>query len=146
VCAGLQDNNTWCGPSAVRTNSGIANDDWYVVNGGDGFQPLMDPTDPNVIYAESQDGRMSRVDRTTNERTAVRPEPLEAKEGEPSSFRYNWDTAMQLSPHDPSTIYIGSQMLMKSSDKGRSYAPISPDLSTNTNRETLSIMETSDTA
>jgi photosystem II stability/assembly factor-like uncharacterized protein len=144
VCAGLQDNNTWCGPSAVRTNSGIANDDWYVVNGGDGFQPLMDPTDPNVIYAESQDGRMSRVDRTTNERTAVRPEPLEAKEGEPSSFRYNWDTAMQLSPHDPSTIYIGSQMLMKSSDKGRSYAPISPDLSTNTNRETLSIMETSD--
>jgi hypothetical protein len=144
VCAGLQDNNTWCGPSAVRTNSGIANDDWYVVNGGDGFQPLMDPTDPNVVYAESQDGRMSRVDRTTNERTAVRPEPLEAKEGEPSSFRYNWDTAMQLSPHDPSTIYIGSQMLMKSSDKGRSYAPISPDLSTNTNRETLSIMETGD--
>ena len=144
VCAGLQDNNTWCGPSAVRTNSGIANDDWYVVNGGDGFQPLMDPTDPNVVYAESQDGRMSRVDRTTNERTAVRPEPLEAKEGEPSSFRYNWDTAMQLSPHDPSTIYIGSQMLMKSSDKGRSYAPISPDLSTNTNRETLSIMETTD--
>ena len=45
VCAGLQDNNTWCGPSAVRTNSGIINDDWYVISGGDGFQPLMDPTD-----------------------------------------------------------------------------------------------------
>jgi photosystem II stability/assembly factor-like uncharacterized protein len=144
VCAGLQDNNTWCGPSAVRTNSGIANDDWYVVQGGDGFQPLMDPTDPRIIYAESQDGRMSRVDRTTNERTVVRPEPLEAKEGEPSQFRYNWDTAMQLSPHDPSTIYIGAQMLMKSTDKGRSYAPVSGDLSTNTNRETLSIMSVSD--
>jgi photosystem II stability/assembly factor-like uncharacterized protein len=144
VCAGLQDNNTWCGPSAVRTNTGIANDDWFVVNGGDGFQPLMDPTDPNVIYAESQDGRMNRIDRRTNERTAVRPEPLEAKEGEPSSFRYNWDTAMQLSPHDPRTIYIGSQMLMKSTDRGRSYAPISPDLTTNTNRETLSIMGTND--
>ena len=61
----------------------------------------MDPTDPRIIYAESQDGRMNRVDRTTNERTVVRPEPLEAKEGEPSQFRYNWDTAMQLSPHDP---------------------------------------------
>ena len=83
VCAGLQDNNTWCGPSAVRTNSGIANDDWYVVNGGDGFQPLMDPTDSRIVYAESQDGRMSRVDRTTNERTTVRPEPAEAKAGEP---------------------------------------------------------------
>jgi photosystem II stability/assembly factor-like uncharacterized protein len=144
VCAGLQDNNTWCGPSAVRTNSGIANDDWYVVQGGDGFQPLMDPTDERIVYAESQDGRMSRIDRTTNERTVVRPEPLEAKDGEPSQFRYNWDTAMQLSPHDPSTIYVGAQMLMKSSDKGRSYAPISGDLSTNTNRETLSIMSTSD--
>ena len=144
VCAGLQDNNTWCGPSAVRTNSGIGNDEWYVVNGGDGFQPLMDPTDPNVIYAESQGGRMNRIDGTTNERTAVRPEPLEAKEGEPSEYRYNWDTAMQLSPHDPSTIYIGAQMLMKSSDRGRSYAPISGDLSTNTNRETLSIMGTTD--
>ena len=144
VCAGLQDNNTWCGPSAVRTNSGIANDDWYVINGGDGFQPLMDPTDPNIVYGESQDGRMSRIDGRTNERTTVRPEPLEAKEGEPSSYRFNWDTAMQLSPHDPSTIYVGSQMLMKSSDRGRSYAPISPDLSTNTKRETLSIMGVDD--
>ncbi|MFN7976630.1 MAG: hypothetical protein U0P30_00750 [Vicinamibacterales bacterium] len=144
VCAGLQDNNTWCGPSAVRTNSGIANDDWYVISGGDGFQPLMDPTDPNIVYGESQDGRMSRTDRRTNERTTVRPEPLEAKDGEPSSYRFNWDTAMQLSPHDPATIYIGSQMLMKSSDRGRSYAPISPDLTTNTKRETLSIMGVDD--
>ena len=63
VCAGLQDNNTWCGPSAVRTNSGINNDDWYVISGGDGFQPLMDPTDARIVYAESQDGRMSRTDR-----------------------------------------------------------------------------------
>jgi photosystem II stability/assembly factor-like uncharacterized protein len=144
VCAGLQDNNTWCGPSAVRTNSGIANDDWYVIQGGDGFQPLMDPTDPRTVYAESQDGRMSRIDRTTNERTVVRPEPLEAKEGDPTQYRYNWDTAMQLSPHDPATIYVGAHMLMKSTDKGRSYAPISPDLSTNTNRETLSIMNVGD--
>ncbi len=68
VCAGLQDNNTWCGPSAVRTNSGITNDDWYVISGGDGFQPLQDPSDARIIYGESQDGRMSRIDRVTNER------------------------------------------------------------------------------
>ncbi len=82
VCTGLQDNNTWCGPSAVRTNSGVINDDWYVVNGGDGFQPLMDPTDSRIVYAESQDGRMSRIDRRTNERTTVRPEPAEQKPGD----------------------------------------------------------------
>ena len=85
VCAGLQDNNTWCGPSAVRTNSGIHNDDWYVISGGDGFQPLMDPTDARIVYAESQDGRMSRIDRFTNERTTIRPEPAEHEAGRPAA-------------------------------------------------------------
>ena len=141
VCAGLQDNNTWCGPSAVRTNSGIHNDDWYVVSGGDGFQPLMDPNDSNIVYGESQDGRMSRIDRRTNERTVVRPEPPEQKPFEPSTtYRFNWDTAMQLSPFDPRTIYIGANVVLKSADQGRSYQPISPDLTTNTDREALSIM------
>jgi len=141
VCAGLQDNNTWCGPSAVRTNSGIHNDNWYVISGGDGFQPLMDPTDARIVYAESQDGRMSRTDRLTNERTTVRPEPAESKPGEAATtYRFNWDTAMQLSPFDPATIYIGANLVLKSSDHGRSYQPISPDLTTNTDREALSIM------
>ncbi|MFA5910690.1 MAG: hypothetical protein WC815_18065 [Vicinamibacterales bacterium] len=140
VCAGLQDNNTWCGPSAVRTNSGIINDHWYVVSGGDGFQPLMDPTDSRIVYAESQDGRISRTDRQTNERQAVRPEPAESKPGQPSPYRFNWDTAMQLSPFDPATIYVGANLVLKSSDRGRSYQPISPDLTTNTERDALSIM------
>ena len=141
VCTGLQDNNTWCGPSAVRTNSGIINDDWYVISGGDGFQPLMDPTDSRIVYAESQDGRMSRTDRLTNERQTVRPEPAEQKPGDTSGlYRFNWDTAMQLSPFDPATIYVGANMVLKSSDRGRSYQPISPDLTTNTDRESLPIM------
>jgi photosystem II stability/assembly factor-like uncharacterized protein len=141
VCAGLQDNNTWCGPSAVRTNSGITNDDWYVISGGDGFQPLMDPNDSNIVYGESQDGRMSRIDRRTNERTVVRPEPPELKPFDTTTqYRFNWDTAMQLSPFDPRTIYIGANVVLRSADRGRSYQPISPDLTTNTDREALSIM------
>jgi photosystem II stability/assembly factor-like uncharacterized protein len=140
VCAGLQDNNTWCGPSAVRTNSGIHNDNWYVISGGDGFQPLMDPTDARIVYGESQDGRMSRIDRFTNERTTIRPEPAELKPGDPPPYRFNWDTAMQLSPFNPAVIYIGANLVLKSSDRGRSYQPISPDLTTNTNRDELPIM------
>ncbi|MGE3274871.1 MAG: hypothetical protein AB7O67_07150 [Vicinamibacterales bacterium] len=136
VCAGLQDNNTWCGPSAVRTNTGIHNDDWYVINGGDGFQPLMDPSDARIVYGESQDGRMSRIDRLTNERTTIRPETAA---GEPE-LRWNWDTAMMLSPHDPATIYVGANRLYRSTDRGHSWQAISPDLTTNTDRETLDIM------
>ncbi|MEO8681060.1 MAG: hypothetical protein ABI665_18565, partial [Vicinamibacterales bacterium] len=101
---------------------------------------LMDPTDARIVYAESQDGRMSRTDRTTNERTTVRPEAAEQKPGEPPPYRFNWDTAMQLSPFDPATIYIGANLVLKSADRGRSYQPISPDLTTNTDRETLPIM------
>ena len=84
---------------------------------------------------------MSRIDRNTNERTSVRPEPPEQKPGDTSgTYRFNWDTAMQLSPFDPATIYIGANMVLKSADRGRSYQPISPDLTTNTDRETLPIM------
>ena len=71
----------------------------------------------------------------------MRPEPAEQKPGDTTGlYRFNWDTAMQLSPFDPATIYIGANMVLKSSDRGRSYQPISPDLTTNTDRETLSIM------
>jgi photosystem II stability/assembly factor-like uncharacterized protein len=142
VCAGLQDNNTWCGPSAVRTNSGIHNDDWYVISGGDGFQPLMDPNDPRVVYGTSQDGRMSRIDRETNERKTVRPEPPDTQAG---GYRWNWDTPMMLSPHDSSIFYVAANHLFRSTDRGQTWGrPLSPDLTTNPDRTTLSIMNVPD--
>ncbi len=136
VCGGLQDNNTWCGPSAVRSASGIGNDEWFVVSGGDGFVALVDPTDSKIIYAESQDGRMSRIDRTTNQRKSIRPE---APEGE-KPYRWNWDTPMLISPHNPATIFVAANRLFKSTDRGHSWKVISGDLTTNTDRETLELM------
>jgi photosystem II stability/assembly factor-like uncharacterized protein len=136
VCGGLQDNNTWCGPSAKRNEHGIANDDWFIIGGGDGFQAQMDPSDPRILYAESQDGRMNRVDRVTNERKSIRPE---APEGE-TPYRWNWDTPMRISHHAPGTVFVAGNRLFKSTDRGHSWKAISPDLTTNTDRETLSLM------
>jgi photosystem II stability/assembly factor-like uncharacterized protein len=136
VCGGLQDNNTWCAPSDVRSEDGISNDDWYIIGGGDGFQAQMDPGDPRILYAESQDGRMNRVDRLTNERKSIRPE---APEGE-QPYRWNWDTPMRISAHNPATIFVAGNRLFKSTDRGHSWKAISPDLTTNTDRETLSLM------
>ena len=136
VCGGLQDNNTWCGPSAVRTRAGIVNDDWFIIGGGDGFQAQIDPTDPNIMYAESQGGRMNRVDRVTNERKTIRPEPVEGQD----TYRWNWDTPVILSPHDPATLFVAANRVFRSSDRGHDWVVVSPDLTSNVDRDELEIM------
>jgi hypothetical protein len=73
VCGGLQDNNAWCGPSAVRGAIGPVNTDWFTVSGGDGFYTRQDPTDWAVVYAESQDGNMSRHDLRNGTQKSIRP-------------------------------------------------------------------------
>ncbi len=73
VCGGLQDNNAWCGPSAMRTNTGGTNTDWYTIAGGDGFYTRQDPTDWAIVYGESQDGSMSRHDLRNGTQKSIRP-------------------------------------------------------------------------
>lgn len=74
VCGGLQDNGSWCGPSAVRSQSGAVNTDWFNVGGGDGFYTRQDPTDYTVIYSESQNGAMSRLDLRNGTSRSIRPQ------------------------------------------------------------------------
>ena len=136
VYGGLQDNNAWGGPSAVRSRRGIANSDWFIIGGGDGFVAIADPSDSRILYTESQDGRMNRVDRVTNERKVIRPEPAR---GEPP-LRWNWNTPLAVSHHDPATVFVASNRLHKSTDRGHSWRAISPDLTAGIDREQLSLM------
>jgi photosystem II stability/assembly factor-like uncharacterized protein len=73
VCGGLQDNGSWCGPSATRSANGILNSDWYRVGGGDGFYTQNDPTDWTTVYSESQDGNTNRLNLRTGTSTSIRP-------------------------------------------------------------------------
>lgn len=70
ICGGAQDNGSWCGPS--KRKQAVNNSYWFTVSGGDGFYTQQDPTDPNIVYAESQGGNASRVNIKTGERTALR--------------------------------------------------------------------------
>ena len=126
VCGGLQDNGSWCGPSAGLGN-GIANRDWLNVGGGDGFHAFPDPTDPDIVFSEYQGGEVSRRRVSTGEEKSIKPLPAA---GEPP-YRFNWNTPMAVSPTQSGTIYIGSQFLFRSRDKGDSWERISPDLTTN---------------
>ena len=136
VCGGLQDNNSWCGPSATRSRYGIGNGAWQSVVGGDGFVALVDPTNRRTIYSESQDGFMTRIDHVTNDSKSIRPDAPNT--GKP--YRWNWDTPMIMSHTDPATIYVGANRLFKSTDRGHTWTPLSGDLTTGLDRDTVELM------
>jgi photosystem II stability/assembly factor-like uncharacterized protein len=148
VCGGLQDNSSWCGPSATLTTYGIRNGDWYDVWGGDGFYNLVDPNDPTIVFSESQGGNVGRIDITTGEETRIRPEAeahreaaaAEEDEEEDRSYRWNWNAPIVMSSHDPRTIYIGANVLLRSRDRGATWEEVSPDLTKQIDRSELEIM------
>ena len=136
VYGGMQDNATWGGPSAVRDRQGIANEHWYQMLACDGEAVALDPSDPETVYANCQNGRIVRYDRRTGERKAIQPQP---PHGEPA-YRWNWTTPIVASVHAPGTLYTGANFVFKSTDRGHSWTTISPDLTTRTDRDTLRLM------
>ncbi len=140
VCGGLQDNGSWCAPSDTWSNQGIRARDWYNVGSGDGFFTVMHPTNPRLMFAESQGGNLIRVDLATGERARIRPVARPMDEGEERELRWNWDSPIVLSTHDDRVVYTGSNVLFRSRDLGQSWEEISPDLTYAIDRDTLQLM------
>jgi photosystem II stability/assembly factor-like uncharacterized protein len=136
VYGGTQDNGSNGGPSRTPTNHGIRNADWFKTLGADGHGSATEPGNPNIIYAEAQQGRLYRVDRITGEQVFIQPQ---AGEGEPYE-RFNWDAPIEISPHSPTRIYFASQRVWRTDDRGDSWTPVSGDLTRNEERITLPIM------
>jgi photosystem II stability/assembly factor-like uncharacterized protein len=124
VYGGLQDNGTWM--AASQNASGVSNHDWRSIGGGDGFAVANDTIDPDVVYLESQGGRVVRFRRSTGESKEIYPY---AKKDE-AKLRFNWNTPIVTSPTQKGTVYLGSQYLMRSKDFGDTWERISGDLTT----------------
>ena len=135
VYGGLQDNGSWAGPSGTLYQEGIGNDDWFRTGGGDGFYSVVDPSDPNVIYVESQQGNVGRVELKTAERRNIKPE---APMGE-QPYRFDWNTPIVISPHNNRTIYLAANRVFRSTDRGDTWTR-SEDLSNNADRDKMPIM------
>jgi photosystem II stability/assembly factor-like uncharacterized protein len=122
---GTQDNNTQGGPSRTTNVNGIRNSDWFITLFADGHQPAVDPTNPDIVYSEWQEGNLVRFDRKTGEMVYIQPQP----EADEESERFNWDSPILISPHNPARLYFASQRVWRSDDRGDSWTPISGDLS-----------------
>ncbi len=136
VYGGTQDNSSQGGPSRTTNLNGIRNSDWFITNGGDGHQPAADPTNPMIVYAESQQGNPVRHDRSTGETVYIQPQPEKGEGPE----RWNWDTPILISPHDPARLYYASQRVWRSDDRGDSWRSVSGDLSRAQDRLTMPMM------
>jgi photosystem II stability/assembly factor-like uncharacterized protein len=123
VYAGLQDHDSWKGPSNARSGR-ITLADWTTVGTGDGMYNQVDPTDSRWVYNTFQTGGQRRFDQHTGLATSIEPR---RPQGVPA-LRYNWITPIVLSPHNPRIVYTGAQVLFRSLDRGDAWQEISPDL------------------
>src|SRR3984885_11702557 len=129
VYGGLQDNSVWVGDSQFP--GGITSSRWENLYNGDGFWAFVDSSAPDYVIAEYQGGAIARINLRTHETRDIQPKLSAADLKRFKKLRFNWNTPLALSPHEPGTIYMGAQYLMRSRDHGQTWERISPDLSTN---------------
>ena len=133
LCTGLQDNSAWCGPSSTLADNVVSGQDWFVVTGGDGEYAVPAPSNASVIYTDAEDGAITRFDRKTKQSLFIMPylhgpgfvddlPPFKQK------MRFNWTPPIAVDPRDANTVYIGGNVLLKSTDGGLNWKTISPDL------------------
>lgn len=125
IYGGTQDTGSVKIPSNGRSGQ-VTVDDWASVGGGDGMFNQPDPNNSRWLYNDSQFGAIQRLDQKTG--VSARIQPRRGQDEPP--LRFNWNTPIHISPHNSRIIYIGSQVLHRSLNRGDSWQEISPDLTT----------------
>ncbi len=135
VYGGLQDNNSYRGPSRTRRYQGIMNRDWQVLDYGDGMYAETDWSDLGTVYLTSQNAGIVRVNLATGDRKALKPFPPDTT----VSYRFDWKSPILVSPHDPNRVYLGGNRLFISNDRGESWRA-TEDLTRQIHQDSLELM------
>lgn len=136
IYGGTQDNNDEGGPSRTYSSNGLTSAAWRITHGGDGFHNAVDPTDPDIVYSESQGGVIDRVNLRTHEIVGIQPQPGEHEAG----FRWGWDVPFFISSFDHNRLYIAANKVFRSDDRGNTWKEVSPDLTRALDRDALPVM------
>ncbi len=131
VCAALQDNEAFCGPSNSRSFDGITGRDWRVTVGGDGMWAVPDPANARYVFADSEDGYLVRYDWKDEDFRYVGPYNATSAarfDLRLAKYRFNWDSPIAFAPWNPHVMWYGGNVVFQSTDRGEHWVPISPDL------------------
>ncbi len=130
---GGQQDNTTVAIASRSPYGGIGVSDYFDVGGGESAHVAFDPDNPRLVYAGSINGTLTEYDRETELTRVIIPYPamMYGKDAKDLRYRTNWNTPVATSPHDPTTIYYGTQYVLKSTDRGTTWTAISPDLTRN---------------
>jgi photosystem II stability/assembly factor-like uncharacterized protein len=130
---GAQQDNSTVGIATAGLDGAIDRSDWYSVGGGESGYIAPDPTDPNIVYAGSYGGEITRYDHRTHAEQAVNPWPINPIGWGAADLkhRFQWTEPIVFSPHDPKTLYYAGEVLFKTTDAGMNWTIISPDLTRN---------------
>lgn len=136
VYGGTQDNFTFGGPSRSIEPTGLTFNDWKITLLGDGFEPHVDPTNPNIVYSQYQYGNLFRFDKQSGESQNIIPQPPTGD----YSYNWNWDSPFFVSVHDNKRLYYASDRVHRSNDMGQTWEEISGDLTRQIDRNKLEVM------
>jgi photosystem II stability/assembly factor-like uncharacterized protein len=130
---GAQQDNTTVAIASAGLDGSIDRSDWYDVGGGESGYIAPDPTNPDVVYAGSYGGEVTRYDHRTHQEQAVNPWPINPIGWAAADVRhrFQWTEPIVFSPHDPKKLYYAGEMLFQTTDNGMSWTIISPDLTRN---------------
>jgi len=135
IAGGLQDNSAWMGPNRNPNGGKIDGSHWFTLTGGDGEYAVPAPSDPSIVYTDSEDGWVERLDTKTGLSSGVRPTIeggfMPSRPLSELKYRYNWTTPIAVSATDANEVYLGANVLFRTTDGGRTWKAISPDLTRN---------------